>query len=358
MFGALQKYMSERGEKNRQAEQEKREAMARNKGASQIRFNLEQIAWDNLRRKKAFYAGVPMAMREEWEGPNELKSFKKVPDVLPIKPKEPFNGLNYQELIKWEKPWTPEQEEKKEQVEGEEPTPEGPPIDQHLFQYDLKNLTKEDKAEYLSKFEIMRKRQLRYDLKKVYLINDPYAGAKGNIMPKIEQRFGDEQIVYEVSTSGGNPMEIYNKVKDLNLDMYSIIAIAGDDGTFQEAVNGMLARTDEKKLPVAFIPNTTESDICFSLGIMDQDLALDFIVKAECIPIDTVRVLIDTDSPGELIEGEEMYQKCRHMLSDSTLVMPAAVSAQSKSWWAACCSPSTAFSVSTWCKGLTCGFEP
>ena len=36
-----------------------------------------------------------MSVREEWEGPNELKNFKKVPDVLPIKPKEPFNGLDY-----------------------------------------------------------------------------------------------------------------------------------------------------------------------------------------------------------------------------------------------------------------------
>ena len=108
----------------------------------------------------------------------------------------------------------------------------GPPIDQHLFQYDLKNLTKEDKDKYLSKFEIMRKRKLRYELKKIYLINDPYAGAKGNIMPKIEDRFGSENIPYEVSTSGGNPMEIYNKVKELNLDMYSVLAIAGDDNTF------------------------------------------------------------------------------------------------------------------------------
>ena len=36
-----------------------------------------------------------MTLKEEWEGPNELKGFKKVPDVLPIKPKEPFIDLNY-----------------------------------------------------------------------------------------------------------------------------------------------------------------------------------------------------------------------------------------------------------------------
>ena len=59
-----------------------------------------------------------MTLKEEWEGPNELKGFKKVPDVLPIKPKDPFIDLNYQELIKWDKQWTPEEEETK--AEGEE----------------------------------------------------------------------------------------------------------------------------------------------------------------------------------------------------------------------------------------------
>ena len=36
-----------------------------------------------------------MTLKEEFEGPNELKGFKKVPDVLPIKPKDQFIDLNY-----------------------------------------------------------------------------------------------------------------------------------------------------------------------------------------------------------------------------------------------------------------------
>ena len=176
-------------------------------------------------------------------------------------------------------------------------------------------------------------------------------------MPLIEDRFGTEQINFVVNSITGNPMEIYNLTKELEIEKYSTIAVAGDDGTFQEAINGMLARTDEKKLPVALLPNGCESDICTSLGIMSLDEALDTIVKAECIPIDTVRVLIDKDSPTDLLPEDE-YEKCRYMLSDSTLVMPAAVAASSKSWWSFCCSPSTAFSVSTWCTGLSCGFVP
>ena len=72
-----------------------------------------------------------MTMKEEWENPDELRSFAKVPDVLPIKPKETFTDVNYNELIKWEKPWTPEEKETKAEGEGEEEelTDQGPPID-------------------------------------------------------------------------------------------------------------------------------------------------------------------------------------------------------------------------------------
>ena len=63
-------------------------------------------------------------------------------------------------------------------------------------------------------------------------------------MPLIEDRFGTEKINFEVKTIAGNPMEIYNLTKELEIEKYSTIAVAGDDGTYQEAINGMLARTD------------------------------------------------------------------------------------------------------------------
>ena len=51
-------------------------------------------------------------------------------------------------------------------------------------------------------------------------------------------------------------------------------------------------------MPLSFIPNGCESDICLSLGVADMDNALDYVCKAECIPIDTTRVLIDADNEG------------------------------------------------------------
>ena len=151
-------------------------------------------------------------------------------------------------------------------------------------------------------------------------------------------------------------MSTFNSVKETEIHLFSAICVVGDDDTFQEAVNGMLAREDGEKLPLAFIPNGIESDICYSMGINSLDEALDHIIKAEAIPIDTTRVLLDHDLEPTNLEGEEFYMKCRHMLSNSTLIMPANVAASSKSWWGACCSSSTSFSLATWFKGLSCSF--
>ena len=59
----------------------------RKEGAAAINFELENMSWDNLKRKRAFYCGVPLTLKEEWAGPKELMPFHKVPDVLPIKPR-------------------------------------------------------------------------------------------------------------------------------------------------------------------------------------------------------------------------------------------------------------------------------
>ena len=99
--------------------------------AGRIAFDVDTMEWNNMTRKRAFYTGVPMVMQEKWSETEfeSLEDFKMLPDVLPIRPKEKFTDLDYKALMKWEKPWTPE--EKK--GEDEEGTPQGPPVDQHLF---------------------------------------------------------------------------------------------------------------------------------------------------------------------------------------------------------------------------------
>lgn len=41
----------------------------------------------------------------------------------------------------------------------------------------------------------------------------------------------------------------------------------GGDGTLHEVVNGMMARKDGRRVPVAFVPNGSGNDLCMALGI-------------------------------------------------------------------------------------------
>jgi hypothetical protein len=52
-----------------------------------------------LRRKRAFIKGVDIALEEEKTEKGDLVSFSDLPDILPIKPKGNWDGLNYNELM-------------------------------------------------------------------------------------------------------------------------------------------------------------------------------------------------------------------------------------------------------------------
>ena len=118
------------------------------------------------------------------------------------------------------------------------------------------------------------------------------------------------------------------------MDQYSAIIAVGGDGTFNQMVNGMLARPDKKRLPVGLIPTGTSNDCARSLGLPPQglDLALNYIVKGEAIAVDTTRVLLDHDSESYLPQGEERLNFCRHMLSNAALSMPAKVANGASTW--------------------------
>jgi len=93
------------------------------------------------------------------------------------------------------------------------------------------------------------------------------------------------------------------------MDKYSILVAVGGDGTFNQMVNGMLARPDGKQVPVAIIPVGTSNDAARSLGLASGEIditqALKTITHAETITMDTIRVLLDHDSESSLPEGEE-----------------------------------------------------
>ena len=69
----------------------------------------------------------------------------------------------------------------------------------------------------------------------------------------------------------------------------------GGDGTYHEVVNGMLARSDGKRLPLGLIPNGSGNTVCFSLGIYTADDALDYIEAGFAGEFDIYRVWRDDE---------------------------------------------------------------
>ena len=77
-----------------------------------------------------------------------------------------------------------------------------------------------------------------------------------------------------------------NKVRDFDIDEYSAIVAVGGDGSIHEVINGMLRRPDQKRLPIAFIPNGTGNCTCAEMSILDVQTALTFLVKGDVIKTD------------------------------------------------------------------------
>jgi diacylglycerol kinase family enzyme len=93
----------------------------------------------------------------------------------------------------------------------------------------------------------------------------------------------------------------------------------GGDGTFNEMVNGMLARKDKKHLPVAFIPNGKANDICSIFSIDSIDRALDYIIKGQTIRMDLMKVLIDYNHENE-IPPDKIFTHLKYAILQTSFV--------------------------------------
>ena len=100
------------------------------KGNYSISYDLTDVNFGHLRRKRAFYKGVNIQMGQEMTDKGELISFSDVPDILPMKPKGEWDALNYDELMAS----TASEEEQKELAASSTPGPHP-----HLYNYETED---------------------------------------------------------------------------------------------------------------------------------------------------------------------------------------------------------------------------
>ena len=69
-------------------------------GLTPITFDITEMNFDHLRRKRAFYKNVDIQMLEE-KDKEEIIEFTDLPDILPVKAAgEGYSDLKYDDLVK------------------------------------------------------------------------------------------------------------------------------------------------------------------------------------------------------------------------------------------------------------------
>ncbi len=179
----------------------------------------------------------------------------------------------------------------------------------------------------------MSTRKVVYD-KPLLIIYNPNSGKRANLYDLIVARLTTANLpyVFQYTTPSNLP---YSIAKDADYSLYSMIVACGGDGTYHEVVNGMLARQDKLQLPFAFLPNGSGNDTCTSMGVLNLNDALDYIINGEVIAIDTIKCLIDCEREEDIPE-QEKSSKCRHMIINGCIAMPARVVVEAQKYKACC----------------------
>lgn len=213
-----------------------------------------------------------------------------------------------------------------EEEESKEPKKEGKATSRINEFVDYGALQAEEKAEFLDKFQLIKKRKIGIHEKPLAIIYNPASGKKTNLRPLIMKRLDTEKVPYEFLETQ-KAFDTFRYARDLDMDKYSVLCATGGDGTYHEVINGMLSRQDGRKIPIALLPNGSGNDLCNALGIWSLDHALDYICKGEAIPLDSCRVLCDHETEEELLmlDGEDRYNMCRHFDVNAGVALTAKV---------------------------------
>ena len=121
-------------------------------------------------------------------------------------------------------------------------------------------------------FELIDVEQMSYS-KKLAIIYNPNSGRKIDRKAQISNALDKNSIKYEFLETKGY-LDALNFVKNLDIDTYSAIVAVGGDGTCHEVVNGLMQRTDRRKLPICFLPGGTGNDTCRSLNMDSMETGL------------------------------------------------------------------------------------
>ena len=126
---------------------------------------------------------------------------------------------------------------------------------------------------------------------KFILIVNPFSGKKQGlkILEKIQPLFIESDIEIDIiKTDYSGHSE--NIAREFDITKYNGLLIIGGDGTFHEVINGLLNRSDQKKIPIGIIPAGSGNSFMHDLDLVDPVKAVNLIISNETRLIDVMRL--------------------------------------------------------------------
>ena len=129
-------------------------------------------------------------------------------------------------------------------------------------------------------------------MKKILIITNPYSGKKqaSKILSDILDVFNKTPIETITTEYKNHPYKIANTI---DFGELTGIVVIGGDGTMHEVINGMLARSDNKKIPIGLIPGGTGNSFMHDLNCLNPIDAVNQIIKMKTRKIDLVKIKTD-----------------------------------------------------------------
>ncbi len=125
----------------------------------------------------------------------------------------------------------------------------------------------------------------------VLLIVNPVSGKKiaKKILPTVVSEFEKNQFQIKIIESE-HKGHIESILNTYSIEDYYCCCIIGGDGSFHEAVNGLMKRLDNVKVPLCLVPAGSGNSLARDLGILDLKIAINSIINGKKLSIDISKI--------------------------------------------------------------------
>jgi diacylglycerol kinase (ATP) len=127
-------------------------------------------------------------------------------------------------------------------------------------------------------------------MKKILLIVNPVSGKRDSkkILPNVILRLKNKYKVEIIESEFKGHIE--KILYTYQIQNYHFCCIVGGDGSFHEAINGLMDRKDQVRIPLALLPTGSGNSLARDLGILNLKTAFQKIISNKISKLDIAQI--------------------------------------------------------------------